>query len=48
MTHPGGMNPKDFAREKQLGSSQGSQLSQKSSAVGTEKRCFARMVTGIE
>lgn len=48
MTHPVGMNPKDSAREKQLGLSLGYQLSQKSSAVGTEKTWFARMVTGIE
>lgn len=31
-----------------MGSSLGYQLSRKSSAVGTEKRWFAKMVTGIE
>lgn len=33
MLHPGEMNPKDCAGEKQQDLSQGSQLSQKSSAV---------------
>lgn len=48
MTRPGGMNLKDSAVEKQWGSSLDYQLSQKSSAVGTEKRWSARMVTGFE